>query len=625
MAMFRSKKAADSSSHITGSRNVAYILHLLSPAFACTVAVLAGEYLINRIYFQESVIFEGSWFALVCNILILFSFMVLLLALINRLLLAIFVGLLCYGLLIAVDITKLTYLDNPLRPTDFQYLADLRVVARSCIHARTIIEILVACTVAVVICIFLWRKESPAMLPVRRICTGVIAAALLISFFALPYNEDVQWWIIDRGIQHPITMQFEPRASARDNGLLADWAISAAEAAMRRPERYSRDEIERIARTYQQEPEPNPVTANGQPVNLIIYLIESFMDPQDLGVRYTSDPIPTFHAISRKYSSGRVVVPVFGGASANTEFELLTSLSMYFLPASSCPYRQFMTRDIPSLPRALHGYGYKTVAITADPPYLFNRKAAFGHLGFDRWIFPVEDPQTPRGPDPDFAADDATANAVLDASKEGGPFFIFAFTSGSHFPWDYPDYQNSRLGLVKPMKEPYGSRLKTYINALNVADRSLKKVIEHFEKSDQKTLIMVMGDHLPALAEVYDQTGFFKNTGLTQIKRRYSVPSAIWCNWPATKEDFLCSVNFMAVKLLHLLQLRTSGSLALNAGVQSQFSVLSQYVKTADGRQFLPQVDEVSSQPLLDDYGLIEYDLLKGRQYALGIPGWQIQ
>jgi phosphoglycerol transferase MdoB-like AlkP superfamily enzyme len=622
--MFQSEKNADSSSRSAGSRIFAYILHLLSPAFASFVAVLAGEYLINRIYFQESVIFKGSWFALLCNILILCSFMLLLLALINRLMLAVFAGLLCYGFLIAVDITKLTYLDNSLRPMDFQYLADLRVVARSCIHAGTVIEILVACAVAIVICIFLWRKESPAMPPVRRICIGVVAAVLLVSFFALPYNENIQWWIIDRGVEHPITMQFEPRASARNNGLLADWAIGAAEAAMRRPERYNRNEIERIARTYQQEAEPAPAIANGQPVNLIIYLIESFMDPQDLGVRYTSDPIPTFHAISRKYSSGRIVVPVFGGASANTEFELLTGLPMYFLPASSCPYRQFMTRDISSLPRALHGYGYKTVAITADPPYLFNRKAAFGHLGFDRWVFPAENPQTPRSPDPDFAADDATANAVLDASKESGPHFIFAFTSGSHFPWDYPDYQNSRLGLVKPMKEPYGSRLKTYINALNVADRSLKKLIEHFEKSDQKTAILVMGDHLPALAEVYDQTGFFKGTELKQTQRRYSVPAALWCNWPAPKEDFLCSMNFVAVRLLHFLQLRASGSLALNAAVQSRFSVLSQYVKTADGRQFLPQEAEVPSQPILDDYGLIEYDLLKGRQYALEIPGWKI-
>jgi hypothetical protein len=303
----------------------------------------------------------------------------------------------------------------------------------------------------------------------------------------------------------------------------------------------------------------------------------------------------------------------------------LTGLSMYFLPASSCPYRQFMTRDIPSLPRALRGYGYRTVAITADPPYLFNRKAAFGHLGFDRWVFPAEDPQTPRSPDPDFAADDATANAVLDASRESGPHFIFSFTSGSHFPWDYPDYQKSPLGLAKPMKEPYGSRLKTYINALNVADRSLKKVIEHFEKSDQKTAILVMGDHLPALAEVYDQTGFFKDTELRQIIKRYSVPAVLWCNWPAPKEDFVCSMNFVAARLLRFLQLRPSGSLALNAGIQSQFSVLSQYVKTADGHQYLPQDADVPSPRLLDEYSLIEYDLLKGKQYALGIPGWQIR
>ena len=51
------------------------------------------------------------------------------------------------------------------------------------------------------------------------------------------------------------------------------------------------------------------------------------------------------------------------------------------------------------------------------------------------------------------------------------------------------------------MPEPSRSHLKTYVNSLNVADRSLKKLLEYFGKSDQKTAILIMGDHLPALGE----------------------------------------------------------------------------------------------------------------------------
>jgi hypothetical protein len=68
--------------------------------------------------------------------------------------------------------------------------------------------------------------------------------------------------------------------------------------------------------------------------------------------------------------------------------------------------------------------------------------------------------------------------------------------------------------------------------------------------------------------------------------------------------------------------LHVSGSLALNADIQSHFSVLSQYVRAGDGRLFLPQAAEVPFQPLLEEYRMIQYDLLNGGQYALGVPGW---
>ena len=590
---------------------------------ASAAAVVVGEFLVNIIYFQEPIVFAGGWFALLCNILILCCFIVLLSTLANRAYLAIFIGLLSYGSLIAIDIIKLSYLDDPLRPIDFQYLADLGVVARSSTNAGMVIEVLAAGAAAAFLCWLLWRKEPSAMPFRRRIWTGMIAFSLLILLFALPSIGAVQEWIIGRGIENPLAWHFEPRASARSNGLLVEWAISAANPAIRKPERYSRPEVERIAHAYPQEQGFSPVARDGQPVNLIIYVIESFMDPLDLGLRFTSDPIPNFRAISRKYSSGKIVVPVFGGTSANTEFELLTGLSMSFLAASSCPYRQYVTRDIPSLPRTLRGYGYRTFAIPADPPYLFNHKSVFNHLGFDHWLFPEADPKTLRSPDDEFAADSAIADAVIAASREGSPHFIFAFTGGSHFPWDYPDYNNSSLDFVGSMPEPSRSHLKTYVNSLNVADKSLKKLLEYFGNSDQKTAILIMGDHLPALGKVYEKTGFFNTSKMTGIQKRYQVPAVLWCNWPTDKEDFICSANNVAVRMLHFMGLRASGLLAFNAEVQTRFPVLSNYVRTADGRFFFPQAADLPFQSLLEDYRLIQYDLLQGRQYALGVPGWQ--
>lgn len=589
---------------------------LLWVLLAASAAVCIGEMLINRIYFRESEIFAGGWIALLGNIFILFCFFALLFGLINRLLPALLIGLLLYGLLIFSDILKLICFENPLCPTDLQYLADLRVVAKSFLNTRTLLGILAACAAVVALNIISWKKESPKLSRSSRVWVGTVAAVFIASVFMVPSFDIPRDWLNRHGIELPESWQFEPRVSAQLNGLLVEWAMEAVDLSYRRPDHYSRSEIERIVRAYEQEPAPNYASRNERPPNLMIYLIESFMDPLDLGVRFTSDPIPTFHAISRKSSSGKVVVPVFGGTSANTEFELLTGLSMYFLPDASCPYRQYMMQDIPSLPRFLRQHGYRTVAIPADPPYLFNHRAAYSHLGFDRYIFPEADPQTPRSPDKGFAADEAIADAAIAASRDNSPFFILAFTGGSHFPWEYSDYDNSDLDIVGPMPESDRSKLKTYINALRVADSSLKKLITHFEKMDQKTVILAMGDHLPALGETYDAIGFFNSTGLDKIRKRYQVPAALWCNYPAAKEDFVCSANFIAVRLLQLIGLRPAGSLALSADVYSHFPVLSKYVQTPDGRCFAPQSPQIPFQHLLNDYRLIQYDLLLGKQYA---------
>jgi glucan phosphoethanolaminetransferase (alkaline phosphatase superfamily) len=588
-------------------------------ALIAGLAVCAGEHLVNRLYFNDNGLFSGPWEALTYNILILFGFMLLLFSLTNRRLWTLLTSLMLYSLLITSNILKLKFFDNPLRPSDLNYLADLRVVAQASLTTGSLIGILAACLTVIALLVFLWIRGVPVLTICMRLGIGTTAACLLCAAFVLPSNYTVRDWLNEKGIERPEATQFDPRYSIRQNGLLVEWAMSGIDAAFRRPKGYNRSEGERIARAYPPDSASDENSTNKPPINLILFIIESFMDPMDLGVRYTSDPIPFFRSLSRKYSSGRATVPVFGGNSTNTEFELLTGLSMYFLPDSSCPYRQFLIQDIPSLPRILHQNGYQTTAIPADPPYLFNRKAAFGHLGFDHWIFPEANPETQRSPDNEFASDDATVDAVISASKSKSPYFIMAFTSGTHFPWDYSDYDNSKLDIAGRKPKDGRSKLKTYINALRVADNALKKLIAHFSETDQRTSILILGDHLPALGNVYDSIGFFGKDEEADIQKRYKTPMVLWSNFPAAKEDFSCSTNFIPIRLLRFLGLNPAGSMALTADVYAHFPVLSKFVQTSDGRILEPQSDEIPFPQLIENYRFIQYDLLLGKQYSLGI------
>ncbi len=121
---------------------------------------------------------------------------------------------------------------------------------------------------------------------------------------------------------------------------------------------------------------------------------------------------------------------------------------------------------------------------------------------------------------------------------------------------------------------------------------------------------------------IYEKTGYFNLEGLDLVRKRFQVPVALWCNWPVARQKIFRSANFLPDLLLDLMSLRPSGTLALSASIYSRFPVLSKYVETADGRFFEPMADDMPHQSELDNYRLIEYDLLLGNQYAVAASGW---
>lgn len=79
--------------------------------------------------------------------------------------------------------------------------------------------------------------------------------------------------------------------------------------------------------------------------NIIIVQLESFLDPLWIeDIEYTEDPIPNFRNISNNYSSGILNVPTIGGGTANTEFEVITGMSMDFFAAGEFPYNTLVSK-----------------------------------------------------------------------------------------------------------------------------------------------------------------------------------------------------------------------------------------------------------------------------------------
>ena len=103
------------------------------------------------------------------------------------------------------------------------------------------------------------------------------------------------------------------------------------------------------------------VPPDAQP-NIVCVLLESFADPSDVNfLNMSEDPIPNFHNLEANYSSGYLTVPVVGAGTANTEFEVLTGMSMQYFGTGEYPYKTILKQsDCESIASALSKIGYGT-------------------------------------------------------------------------------------------------------------------------------------------------------------------------------------------------------------------------------------------------------------------------
>jgi phosphoglycerol transferase MdoB-like AlkP superfamily enzyme len=91
---------------------------------------------------------------------------------------------------------------------------------------------------------------------------------------------------------------------------------------------------------------PIILTAGGQlksKPNIVYVQLESFIDPTLIkDLEFSEDPIPNFHKLQKKYSTGTLRVPSVGAGTANTEFEVLTGMRIMSFGPGEYPYKTIM-------------------------------------------------------------------------------------------------------------------------------------------------------------------------------------------------------------------------------------------------------------------------------------------
>jgi len=241
-------------------------------------------------------------------------------------------------------------------------------------------------------------------------------------------------------------------------------------------------------------------------------------------------------------------------------------------------------------------------------------------LGFDRTVWMHDEPVRDRAERGRWPSDESIVNAVIEASQRSRPFFVFAFPSSSHSPYDFGTYARSDLDVLDAPSTLAAAEVKEYANAVRVADRAIGRLIEHFRESPDSTIVVVMGDHLPPLSaeamRVFT-SGVGRLPEAERARATRAVPLLVWANFvlPAPQEITL-STNLMPAYLLERIGAPRQGLFGVTDSVRRLLPVMGAVVQDAAGRVELPADIPPSLRSLIEDYRLVQYDLLLGNQFA---------
>jgi phosphoglycerol transferase MdoB-like AlkP superfamily enzyme len=233
------------------------------------------------------------------------------------------------------------------------------------------------------------------------------------------------------------------------------------------------------------------------PRNVHIVLLESFWDPSALKkAKFKPNPLsPEFRELWKSAGYSHALAPVFGGFTANSEFEVLCGFPVV---KDTVKFERQLLNDVPCLPHLLADKGYRTIASHPNVPVFWNRVNAYKRMGFQTY-WSLED-FVQDDMNQEFMSDSTLYRQVLEkisgSLDAGQPVLDYIVTYFGH--WTYP-LSESRPNKISSSSEV--EEVTAYANTAYYKSKELMVFINEVRKRDPESLIVVFGDHLPFLGE----------------------------------------------------------------------------------------------------------------------------
>jgi len=278
----------------------------------------------------------------------------------------------------------------------------------------------------------------------------------------------------------------------------------------------------------------------GRKQNVHLIVLESFLDPSLLSkARFSRNPVhPSFEAIF-KDMGGFSISPVFGGATAQAEFEVLCGVPA-MRELSGIEFDVFTGSQTLCLPNILGQAGYHTMATNAFTPDFFNSTKGYVGVGFEKIYYPSE--YAP-GSETYFSTGDVTdehfmydgdlfsqnLNFVGDWLQQnpGKPLLNYIMSIYGHTPHLINLDKRPKVVEITGMETFMDDQLERAVNQYYYRTEVIAAYVKELMRIDPHSIIILVSDHLPSLTygpNTYKDLHYLDNTeGSINLNRIYII------------------------------------------------------------------------------------------------------
>ena len=378
---------------------------------------------------------------------------------------------------------------TPLAATDIALLTSVFEIMGIYLTVWQIILLVLLVLVVIAGLIYLGiRMKKQVYHPLLAVCNAVIS---ILAVVLMIHIGDARGWLQTEFANLP--------DAYADNGFVYCFTRSLFDRGISKPDTYDEDTVDNILEDMKKQT-TNEVE---EKPNIIFIQLESFMDLKRMqGVTYSEEPTPVYSSLRKTCPGGFLKVPSVGAGTANTEFEILTGMTLDYFGAGEYPYKTVLQDETcESMAYNLRELGYRTGVLHNNTGSFYSRNKVFANLGFDYFVsseYMENLSYNPIG----WAKDKVLTGQIqhiLKATSE--PDLIYTITVQDHgkYPTELLENPHIKVSGFAPEDEGRQNAFTYYVNQCHETDAFLGSLIATLNAFEEPVVLVLYGDHLSNL------------------------------------------------------------------------------------------------------------------------------